>query len=152
MELSRVYEKHNSEDLQGFFSKAPWEWALSCSGEHGMKTATLERIFATWRSQTAKKTGLQLAVMGVVTRKGHPHLHGVMVGRNKAGKNLLNTSLSMVLELQEDWRKMAHNSAEIEIIRDLGWARYMVTKNLLYSPTASVLQPFNTSLIKKLAA
>lgn len=150
MELCQVYEKHDSEELQGFFNKAPWEWALSCSGAHGMKKVVLESIFATWRSQTAKKTGLQLAVMGVITAKGHPHIHGVALGRSKAGKTLSDISLSMVLELQEDWRKLAHNSAEIETIRDLGWSRYMVTKNLLYSPTARVLQPFNVNLLKKI--
>jgi hypothetical protein len=144
--------KHSSEELQGYFNKTPWEIAFTGSADHGISLETLESIFGKWRSHAAKITGLRLSAMGILNKQGHPHVHCVLVGRNKKGRTLLDVDDDTIESLKKMWTTMARNSACIESVKDAGWVRYLITQNLLYNPKAEVLKPFGVNLIKELSA
>jgi hypothetical protein len=150
VEISKVYEKHDSEELQGFFNRCPWEWMFTGTSEVGTDLDLLGSRFARWRTIAAKATGLQIAVMGVLTNRPQPHLHGLLVGRNRHNKTLADVGYDVAKDLQNVWHNMSHRSSEISQIYDLGAARYIVTENLLYNPTAQMLSPINLKLIKML--
>lgn len=151
MEVHPVYKKSEGVEIKRFFSLVPWELAFTGSDGHGNTPDALEEVFARWRTLAAKITGMQVAAMGVLTGKGHSHIHAVLVGRNRKNESLLDVDNDHLQALQKVWHNWTHSTAKIVPVRDSGWARYMVDGNLVHTPTARILQPFGMNLIKKLS-
>jgi len=152
MELTQIYKKHNSSELQEFFNRCPWQMWFSGSAEETTSLDQLDSIFAKFRTIIAEDSHLQVGCMGVLSASPQPHVHALLVGQSKEGRSFEHTEQDTFVELVKIWKRLTHRSSVFERVRDDGAVKYTVLQNLLYNPTAQMLSPANVPLIQKLSS
>ncbi len=145
--LDRAYGVAATE----LYSQVPWQWFFTGSAGYGITVDTLEAIFKKWRSKVAITGSLQVATMGVIVPKGHNHLHAMLAGQDATGRTLEDIA-EWIPEFENDWKRLAKNSAKIVPVRDAGAVSYIVDDNLTYKANVRELIPINTKLMRKLSA
>lgn len=144
-----IYKPKDKPALLNHFTAIEWQWFFSGCLEPDTPRAKAERVFAGWRQEVAKQTGLQVCTMGVFSAvKGH-HLHVLMAGEDRRGRTLLDISRTKRIILELDWEGLTHRTAVIDVVTSEGAGQY-VTNHFIFNPTAEHVCVHNIKLLKRL--
>lgn len=144
-----VYRSSNKAELNRFLTRPYWQMMFSGCLKPETSWGNAERIFARWRTNAARETGLQIGTMGVFSAiKGH-HLHVLMTGIDLRGRTLLDVDRVTAMQLELDWEERTHRTAELSVITSDGAAQY-TANHLFYNPTVEFVCIHNTKLINRL--
>jgi len=131
----------NSQIL--FWVEWPWEWFLTLR----VGNQRYDRLLKKYRIDLAVSEGIQLAYWGVFVHYPNPHLHIMMLGRNRAGKVLSDVDMQ---KWEREWGGITHETAKIEPVYEAkGVLEYIVKINMGYAPHEELI-PYNTKLLKRL--
>jgi hypothetical protein len=130
------------KEFKKYLEDWPWEWFGTFTFSWIVKPEDAERMLKRWRIRLCKEEKIQVAYLGVLNSKGRPHLHLLMLGRNRVGKTLLTADIHRA---ERSWC----SGAKIEpIYKKAGAIGYIVDQNMPHHHYHMV-GPYNSKLLHK---
>lgn len=144
------YRQTDKEDLAEYFSPYPWEAWFTGSGEPDATFDHLDKLVGRWRSHLAHLSGLQIAAVGVFNSFPQPHVHILLLGRNKYGKTLTGISTPLREKMDAAWESMSFRPGRLALLDSpAGAINYIVSKNIIDKPSI-ILGPRGIKMLKRM--
>lgn len=109
----------------------------------------VDKLLIEWARMMSKKDHIQIAYKGIMVFNSAtgPHVHLLMLGRNRSGHTLLNRNED---DWKRAWNKLTKHNVLIEKVYDLeGAAGYMSRSGNTPKDLFELVTPYNTKLLKK---
>jgi hypothetical protein len=122
-----------------------WEWVIHLTFKQiRLSEKVVKDFLIRWTRELCKCEGIQVGYFCMFSFNwGHPHLHLLMIGRNKNGKTLLEVSKS-------EWEKNWPYNAKIEIPRSNKKVAKYVAANFFWSKSTNpFMEAYNIKLLNK---
>lgn len=133
------------EEVKKYLDKWPWEWFATLTFKWIVNPEGVEKELKRWRIKLCKGENIQVAYLGVLNFKDRPHLHLLMLGRNRDGKTLLSADINRA---ERSWC----SGAKIKPINEkTGAIGYIVDQNMPCDQYQFV-GPYNIKLLHKTSA
>ena len=142
------------KDYGKCFDRWRWEWFVTLTFRNPITKERALSQLKEWNLLLCKTESVQTAYVAVVNSTGWtPHIHILMMGKNRHGKILLDVSTE---KWQEHW-SYTHISghylprrADIQVVRS-NWraSRYLATNMKLWNPERYELVFYNKKLLAK---
>jgi hypothetical protein len=98
--------REDKKDLKAAWTehiaRYPFEWFVTLTFQNSVSSEEAKKDFIKWLRSLCKKEHLQIAAIVVFNNVRHSHLHLLMFGRNRDGKNLSTVS-------KEHWERQWSN-------------------------------------------
>jgi hypothetical protein len=131
-----------------FLSRYPFEWFATLTFKNEVSPQAAKKHFLKWVRKLCIGEHLRVAALIIYNRASYPHLHALMLGRNRDGKTLNDASIE---RWQEEWSSYRYG-CKIRQVYDLEGASRYIAKNIAtYQDNLYELFSYNKKLLKKTA-
>ena len=145
-----TYRPTDQEALVQYLTSYPWQAWFTGSGEPDSTCGHLDKLVGRWRSHLAHLSGLQVAAIGVFNPVPQPHVHVLLLGRNKYGKTLADISAPLREQMDDVWEWMSFRPGRLAVLDNPeGVVNYIVGKNIIDKPS-TILSPRGIKLLKRI--
>jgi hypothetical protein len=145
MELDKRVEELRESNKE-FLLNYKWEWFCTLNLKSGSDYPMAESKLKDWRINVGINNHILIAYMGIYNTIPQPHIHLLVLVKNRNKKTLLNFNHK---KWEKEWSRLTKSQAVIEPIyeRD-GIANYIAIKNLPWDKS-ELIQPYNKRILKK---
>jgi hypothetical protein len=141
-------------DYGRFFERWRWEWFITLTFKNPVRKEAAIKELLRWNRQLCKRESIQTAFIAVVNcTNWTPHIHVLMFGINRKGKNLLNISTK---SWQQSWADMERTKNQITRRAVIEWvtsnqcvSQYLAKNMVFWNPELYELHVYNQKLLRK---
>jgi len=135
-----------SEANHDFLLNYRWQWFCSLNLRSGSDYSLAESKLKAWRIKMCLSHHIQIAYMGVYNTMPQPHIHLLVLGKNRFKQTLWKVNRK---DWEDSWSNLTKCQAVIEPVyeRD-GVTSYIANKNLPWD-RSELIQPYNKRLLEK---
>jgi hypothetical protein len=136
------------EIWRDYILRFPWEWASTHTFEHGINYFVARERFIKWKFRLIDDEDLRVGCYVMTShKKGHLHLHGLLLGRNRHGKTLSDCSIRKYRDI---WWTTNRTTARIEPVTDhYGACDYQALQYLGFKSDFAEPEPFGINLLQE---
>jgi len=144
--------RENNQELktawEEFISRHPFEWFVTLTFRYPVSSTDARKHCLEWVRSICLKEHLQIAALVVFNDSKQCHLHLLMLGRNRDGKNLSTVSKEY---WSKQWSKYKCGCLIEQVYDCEGAANYLVKNMNLYKDDPDNVLTYNHKLLKKTA-
>ena len=142
------------KDYGRYFERWRWEWFVTLTFKNPVRKETAIKQLRDWNRSLCKNESIQTAFIAVLNYTNWtPHIHVLMFGINRNGKNLLDISTK---NPQQFWAEMERTRnrqprrAVIEwVTSNRSVSQYLAKNMVFWHPELYELHIYNQKLLKK---
>jgi hypothetical protein len=141
--LKDVNERKRITDM---LVELPWEWYCFMNLLYGDSCEDAEAYINEWRMGLSTEKGIEIGYWGIFDPVPYPHVHVMMLGMDKEGKNLFNKNSWVEQErLAEDLSQSAFIRPILDIEKVI---KYILEKNTP-SSSSEIFEPDYNPLLRR---
>lgn len=126
-----------------------WQAWMHGTAEPGTTFDHLDKAVGAWRGRLANISKMRVSSMGFSNMQPQPHVHVLLLGRNKHGHTLESLNEDIFTEMEHFWRTMMHRSCRFSLLKNVpGAVRYIIQNNVI-DKHSMVLSPRGLKLLQK---
>lgn len=145
------YTTTQSAELMDFLNSYPWQAWVHLQAEPDTSLERFDKAVGNLRGRLAHLSKLQVASWGVFTKHHGTHGHVLLLGKNRFGVTLADTSEDTINDILQYWKDMMHRQATFKLLDNVpGAARYVIEENTIDKQSASFLSPRGLKLLNKM--
>lgn len=145
MELDERVEELGEANKE-FLLNYKWQWFCSLNLKQGSDYSMAESKLKKWRINVGINNHILIAYMGVYNTDPQPHIHLLVVVKNRHKKTLLNFNHK---NWEKAWSDLTQCQAVIKPVYEReGVANYIAKKNLPWGKS-ELIQPYNKRILDK---
>ncbi len=131
-------------EMHAYLTRFPWEWFGTFTFDDGINFFTAKKLFNRWRLRLIDEEDLRVgAYLISAVKAGHLHFHVLMVGRNRAGKCLLDCDRG---RWERAWRFYARIHP---VTANFGVCRYAALHFLGFKSDHTEPESFDRTLLRQ---
>jgi len=130
-----------------YVSRFPWQWAATFSFEYGTNYFVAQKKFIKWRFKLIDEEKLRVgAYIMSSSKKRKLHFHGLLLGRNRHGKTLMDCDCR---KWRNVWFATNRTDAKVKPVYNLhGACAYQAMQYLGFKADFAEPEPFDLDLLQ----